>query len=1089
MILCPSCDATLSPSDASCPSCGLPVVAQCAECAAQIAAGARFCSECGAPVRSEPSRSPAPAIIAHHLEADTDIRALWPEGEKRRLTLLFCDLVDSTSIGQRLDPEEYSDLIEAYVGQAAGAIEQHGGYVSQVQGDGIVAYFGFPAAHENDPERAVRAGLAIHESLQRFSDGFGQARLHFQARVGIHSGPVVVNEVGRARRELLALGDTPNTAARVESVTPPGKVGISEATRKLVGELFDISPAGHHQVKGIDDPLEVFTVEGIADRNRRDDAIRMHRTSPFVGRDYEHGVLSEALSSAAAGRGATIVISGEAGIGKSRLADAMVAEAQARGLRAVTIKCSSHGGANAFDPIIDLITKMLEVPAGSDARTSAALIEDRLAKPGFPIERTLPYLLALEGLPPSARYPLPVLGAELQRDTTVRAVVSTVRHLAAQVPTVVLVEDLHWIDPSSLAVLVHLAADSRSTSMLLLLTTRPTFEWPRDDKTLRVDRLDTASSLLIVRAAAKGAPLTPEAEDQIVSRADGVPLFLEELTASVIEAGDLDSIPVTLQDSLTARLDRLGPRRAFAQIGALIGREFDRGLLAAVAQVSTENLDAGLAHLVDSGILNTDDSSRYAFKHALIQDAAAASLVRRTRRRLNSDIVDALTASFPEVVEGHPSRLARHCVEAGRSVEAIGHYRRAAARAAARLANQEATDHLERALALFDTLDEAERTAKLEIELRAEYGGPLASQHGLLGEPVVVNYRRLEQLEGEAEDIGDQLGALLALVIRYVQVSEMASLVKAGTRLLQIADSMDIPIFSAVGHVLCGVGGSTVLPPAETLAHFGAVEALAAQGHLPPPSSNYETDLQVLAASTKSINLVIMGRVSEARERRDFAVRRAEIELEHPFSRGTALTLASNVHLELGEAELCLRSTGEAIELARRHGFSHFEAMNLVQHGWARTATGGDGSDDIRLGLKLLATSTMSSYTHQVRVAAMEALLRGETSQARSFVDAGVNRAQSLHEHGYLVFLWRVSGLIELAEERPERAVALLLDAFAAGQSTGHWLPAFSAALDLFELASYANGHDADVKLQTAIDHLIGVDDHPDVVRARAILA
>ncbi len=1018
-----------------------------------------------------------------------DVRSIWPEGEKRRLTLLFCDLVGSTSIGQQLDAEEYADLIEAYVGQAAGAIESYGGYVSQVQGDGIVAYFGFPAARENDPERAVRAALAIHESLRRFSDGFGEARVRFQARVGIHTGPVVVNEVGRARRELLALGDTPNTAARVESVTAPGFVGISETTRRLVGDLFVLEAVVHHQVKGLDHPLAVYTVLGLAGDGGTAALPIGQPASEFVGRHAEHDALHSALLSAMAGDGRTIVVSGEAGIGKSRLANTIVAEAAALNCRVVTIKCSSHGGDNAFDPIVDLMVRVLDIPSGTDPQSSSLLIEQILTDPEVDPDALLPYILALLGLPASASYPLPVLGADLQRSRTIQAVSAVVRHAAKKVPLVLVFEDLHWVDPSSLVALVELAADSSSMTLLLLLTTRPTFQWPRNDQLIRVERLDEESSLRVVRASAGGVVLGADVELQITSRADGVPLFLEELTIAVVESGEVDSIPTTLQDSLAARLDRLGPARALAQIGALIGRDFDGQLLAAVANFAPDELTAGLQRLVDSGILSRSGGGWYAFKHALIQDAASDSLVRRTRRRLNSEIVDAIGTLFPAVVDSEPSRLGWHCVEAGRTAEAIGHYRRAAARASARLANQEATENLEKALALFAQLDDGDRTAKLEVELRAEYGGPLAARHGLLNEHVAANYRRLEQLESEATDLGDQLGALLALTVYYAQVTEMTALVKAGTRLLGIAEILDMPIFSAVGHTLCGIGGSSVLPSEITLGHLEAVETLAAQGHVLPPMSNYESDLQVLAASTKAVNLVLLGRVSEARERIDFSLYRAEVELAHPHSVGTALTLASNVHLELNEPELCLQTTSAAIEIARRHGFSHFEAMNLVQHGWARTATGDDGSDDIRLGLKLLATSTMSSYTHQVRVAALEALLRGNSQDARGFVDTATDRAVTKRERGYLTLLWRISAKIELAEGHPERAVPFLRDAVTTGSRAGHWLMVFFAALDLMDVVDYCDADYVHETLRSALAHLVGMDDHPDVIRASALLA
>ncbi len=1087
MNICPDCEVALVASDVICPACGTDVSPRCGQCAAVLSPIAKFCSECGAVVHRDGDGGSAD--MSSTVVADVDALGLWPEGEKRRLTLLFCDLVGSTSIGQRLDEEDYSDLIEAYVGQAAEAIERHGGYVSQVQGDGIVAYFGFPAAHENDPERAVRAGLAIHESLRQFSGGFGPTSVRFQARVGIHTGPVVLNEVGRARRELLALGDTPNTAARVESVTPPGRVGISETTRRLLGDKFDISPAGLHDVRGIAEPLAVFLIDGVVGRVGVGAALE-DRRGAFVGRQVELCMLRDALTEAETGNGRTVVISGEAGIGKSRLIGSVAAEASGNGFHVVKVTCSTFGGADAFVPIVGMILGAIDDDADPQSLTAVQL-ERRLVELGVPVESTLPYLLALAGQPESPEHPMAILGPELRRERTIEAVVSTMSHIAVAAPQLVVIEDLHWVDPSSLAVLTELAEATSSIPMLLLVTTRPTFRWPRPDTVVGMDRLDTEAARQIVEGAARGLTLEQADVDQIIERADGVPLFLEELTAALVETGDMQSIPTTLQDLLTARLDRLGSARALAQIGSLIGREFDRDVLVAVAKVAEIELEVGLERLVTAGILDAVDSSRYSFRHALIQDAATASLVRKTRRRLHSDIVEVFEASFPGVVESEPARLARHCEAAARNLEAIGHYQRAAAVASARLANAEAIAHLVRALALFEMLDETERTVTLEIALRAAYGGPLASLHGLLGEPVVDNYRALERLEAEAEDVGDKIAGLFALTTRYVQVSEMASLVEAGGRWLDIAAESGMPLFSAIGHIMCGVGGSTKRDPPETLMHIEAVEQLAAEGHVPPPLSNYEPDLQVLAASTKAINLVYLGRISESRERAEFAVRRAQEVLQHASSTGTALTLAASVSHELNEPESCLQSSAQAIELARRHGFIHFEAMNLVQHGWARSAMGGDGSDDIRLGLKLLETSTMSSYTHQLRIAAREALARGDSDEARRYIDQATMRVAATGERHFRSNLEYLSGLLELGEDRPERAAALFVQAFDSACESLHWLPAFQAALGLVELSELSDHADRDesvVKLRLAIGNLVGGDDLPEVLRARSFV-
>ena len=475
-------------------------------------------------------------------------------------------------------------------------------------------------------------------------------------------------------------------------------------------------------------------------------------------------------------------------------------------------------------------------------------------------------------------------------------------------------------------------------------------------------------------------------------------------------------------------------------------------MLAEVIGKSTPDVDAHIAELVGAGILLADDNHTYTFKHALIQEAAAASLVRRTRSRLHGDIVDALTRSFPQIVADDPARLAHHCVEAGRHLDAIGHYRRAAGRAAHQYANHEAAELLRRALEEYRALDPADRSPGLEIELRAEYGGPLAGVHGLLGDAVIENYRRLEILEASSTDVGERLGALLTLTPRYTQVSEIRALMDAGSRLLDVAATLEMPMFSAVGHMMSGLG-ATSIDADESLAQLAEVERLAAEGHLPGPFTDYAPDLLVLALGTKAIVLTAKGRIDEARYEIERTRRRAFDELAHPFSMGTAGTLAATIHVWLHEPELALDRADWTVEHARRYGFSNFESMCQIQAGWARTVLGGDGSDEIREGIKMLATSTMSSFPHQMRVAAMESRLRGVTAEARDYLADGIRDAERTGEDGHLPPLYIVDGLVAADEGRIDDAMISLRLAYDISEGLGQWFTGCDAACALVSLA------------------------------------
>ena len=1033
----------------------------CSTCGAALGEAARFCASCGSPVEATRTAPPPPPSAA------------WPEGERRGLTVAFCDLVGSTSLGQRLDVEEYTELIEDYVSRAAASIERFGGYVAQVQGDGIVAYFGYPVTNEDDAERAVRAGLAIQESLADLADG------SVAARGGLPPGPVVGDEVGGARRARGARGVPTNTAARIESATPAGRVGVSEATRRLLRGRFALSDAGEHELKGIDQRLAIHLVDG--DAAELAEAPRPERT--LLGRDHDLSRLRHTVAHLAAHHeGATVVVVGEPGIGKSHLATSALEDAAPSGARTITVACSSMGSARAFGPVIELLQRLLDLP--DDAEVAA--LHDALVHLDLDLDEHLPHLADLLGMAPAPDRPLPVLGPELRRRRAVTAAVRTVAAAARAQPSVVLCEDIQWADPSTLAMLETVATATTSVPLVLFLTARPGAAIPMGVEVLRLERVPDEVAASIVRAAG-GEALAPDTVATIVERADGVPFFVEEITAAAVESGDVSSIPSTIQGSLGARLDRLGSARSLAQLAALLGRDVVRDELRAIAELEDQTFEAHLGELVEGGVLVTDGSPTFRFKHALIQDSAEGSLVRRTKRRLHGRIADTLTTSFPDVVEAEPERLAHHCAAADRHLDAIGHYRRAAGRAASSFANQEAAELLRSALQCYERLDEAEQTPMLEIELRAEYGGPLSGVHGLLGDPVAANYERLEQLERDADDVGERLAALLALTGRYPQVAAMPALMDAGAKLLDVADELEVPMFSAVGHMMSGLGATTIVPD-QALLHLDRVEEMAAQGHVPPPFLDHAPDLLVLAKATKGIILVPLGRIRDAQKALREATHLAEEVHQHPFSTGTALTLTATSHVWLGEPEQALGSTERAIEQARRHGFSNFEAMNLVQHGWALTVTGGDGSEYVREGLELLTTSTMSSYPHQLRVAAMEALHRGATAEARDYVAKGVRVASETGETGYLPTLHQVDGWIERAEGHPDRAEAHLRRAHQTSAEFGSWLVTFEVVHDLVQLGAIC-GPEAVELLRSARRHVLGGDDTPVVRAGDALLA
>ncbi len=1059
-----TCGASLDAADAFCRGCGQATSRNCPGCDAPSDSADRFCRSCGT--------SFGPAEAAH--------QTLWAEGEKRQLTVLFCDLVGSTAMGQRLDADAYTEIIEGYVATAGGAIEEVGGFVAQVQGDGIVAYFGYPEAHEDDTERAVQAGLLIQRRIREWAVNIDDALVKASARIGIHTGPVVLNEVGHGVRELLALGNTTNYAARVESVTPPGQVGVSPATRELLRGRLVGEPGGRHEVKGVEGGLDLFIVTGLAGR-----VDVVPRADLLHGREGEFELLMAAWHSTKNGIGRSIVVSGEAGIGKSSLISMVRANIDAP---IILAGCSSTGSANAFDPILGLLHNGFGTKRDGDPAEAAAVWERRFESSAVKTEDALPYLLALAGLPSSTRYPLQVLSPELQRKRTIAAVVLAQTLFGESGPCAIVVEDLHWADPSTVEVLESMARATTGVATLLVMTARTEFRWAGVGSIVAVERLNPDAARTVVESQPGAELLGADLIDELVARADGVPLYLEELTASVV-AGTKSAVPESLQDSLMARLDRSGHARALAQIASLIGRAFDRDLLGAIAARNSVELDRGLERLLSENIIVELGADRYMFRHVLLRDAAAESLVRRTRIRLSCDVVDVVEEQFSEVAAKEPARLARYCESADRATEAIRYLRMAAAQAEARSAPSEAASLLLRAIDLFDQLPDDERTSSAEIPLRAELMGPLAIQHGLLGAPEVANVKRLEHLEAACDNLDDRLAALATLTEYRSQVSHAGPLVETGGRLLALAAEHDLPHLQAKAHMLCGVGGSSVLHPDETMAHLEAVEALAERVELPGPRNNYDADTQVLAAATKAVNLALMGRIDEARERSAFALDRATNTLDHAFSRGSALTLAATVHFDLVQPDGVLQCALEGVELGARHGFGNFEAMNLVLYGWALTRTGSNGEAEVARGLDLLESATESSLPFQLALAADEALERGAIDEAKAYVAAATEHVEASKSHGFLTVLWPAMAHIEIAGGNLDAAVEHLSLSVKIARRVGHWGTSLRAASTWCSLDTAERSDEALAALREARTALVGGDDVPMVIAADAILA
>ncbi|HEX2185917.1 MAG TPA: adenylate/guanylate cyclase domain-containing protein, partial [Chloroflexota bacterium] len=598
--------------------------------------------------------------------------------------MLFCDLVDSTALASQLDPEEWREVVRAYQDTCAKVIARYDGHVAQYLGDGLLVYFGYPRAHEDDAQRAVRAGLGMVEAMGQLNARLAQERgVQLTVRLGIHTGLVVVGDVGGgARQEQLALGETPNLAARLQGIAAPNTLVISAATFQLLGGFFACQPLGTPPLKGLTQPLAVYRVlyESMA-RSRLEAAGRTGWT-PLVGREQEIGVLLERWAQVKDGLGQVVLLSGEAGIGKSRLVQVLTEQVAAEPRAWHTpCQCSPYHQHTALYPLIDLLERVvLCFDREESPQQKVGKLEGFVVQYGLPLAEAVPLLAALLSLPLPADY-APVTGSlEQHKQQTLHVLLTIILRIAAQQPVLFVMEDLHWVDPSTLELLSLLVDQGPTARILALFTCRPDFTPPWTGRAhltqVTVNRLPRRQAVEVIRQVAHGKLLPPEVVEQIVAKTDGVPLFVEELTKMVLEAGLLQerderyalagplhplAIPATLHDSLMARLDRLAAVKALAQLGATLGREFSYALLRAVAPWDEATVHRGLHQLVAVEFLyqrGLPPQATYVFKHALIQEAAYQSLLRSTRQQYHQHIAQVVEVRFPELGATQPELLA-----------------------------------------------------------------------------------------------------------------------------------------------------------------------------------------------------------------------------------------------------------------------------------------------------------------------------------------------------------------------------------------------------------------------------------------------
>jgi len=760
--------------------------------------------------------------------------------ERRQLTVMFCDLVGSTALAESMDLEEYREVLAAYQTESTKAIKRFNGYVARYIGDGLLVYFGYPQAHEDDAERAVRSGLDVVEAIGKLKAGI----IGLQVRIGIATGQVVAGDiVGEGTSEQRAvLGDTPNLAARLQSLAEPGTVIISSSTRRLTGRLFAYEDAGRHELKGFSKPAQAWRVMCEVVSESRFAATRSPEGTVLVGREIEYLLLLDRWERARDAEGQVVLLSGEPGIGKSRLTHALRERVESEPHALLQYQCSPHHVNSAFHPFIEHIQRISGFVANDAPETKLGKLETWLSDVDQAISDVAPLMAALLSIPVSDRYPPLNLSPQRQKEKTIEALTDRFSTLARHAPVLLLFEDMHWADPTTLDVMSVVVDAAPGTAMLVVMTYRPEFAPPwqgRGHVTAHsLTRLGKKQVMEVVEGVTGGKPLPDALLGEIVERTDGVPLFVEELTKAVVEAGFLEdsgdrftlrgpqpplSVPSTLQDSLVARLDRLAEAKNVAQIAAAIGREFSYELLAELSPLDSSRLRGALAQLEHAELIyrrGTPPDATYAFKHALVRDAAYDSLLKSHREELHAELARVLESRFPETAFQEPELLAHHYTAAGLAVEAVDYWQRATQRALERSAYPEALAHLDSALGLLKAHPTMERRLQRELEVQVARGGVLMATQGYLALETGQAFTRARVLSQEVGDPRQSFRVLRGLHGIHFVKAELDTALQVAEECLHMAKGSDDNQPLSLAHRLVG----------QTLCMGGALTR--ARGHL-----------------------------------------------------------------------------------------------------------------------------------------------------------------------------------------------------------------------------------------------------------------
>jgi len=962
------------------------------------------------------------------------------KAERRHLTVLFCDIVGSTALSTELDPEDLRQVLLTYRDHCSDAIRRYDGHVARFMGDGVLAYFGFPTAHEDDAERAVHAALQI----ERISTIPVPRAPPLRVRIGIATGLVVVGDLigDGPSREFALVGEAPNLAAWLQSNARPNQILVSPNTQRLLGRLFEFEDLGERPLKGTDELVRMWSVVRPTALPTRFEAYRSQHLTTFVGRDLELAMLKSRFEKAKRGEGQVVTISGEPGIGKSRLIIAFRQLIAGEPGRTLMFQCSSYHQSSPWYPIIRHFEDTLEINQGDSPELKLqkleALVRDRL---GDQRPEVVPLLAALLAIPTGDRYPPLELTPQQQKKRTFAAMLELVRTQSLIMPLILIGEDIHWMDPTTAELLELFRQHAKDWRVLIVLSFRPEHRLPEREATAAINlrRLEPTDAAAMIDAIATDRTLPREVTAQIIAKTDGVPLFVEEVTKAVLDnravkQKDIGSeafrptvVPDSLHDSLMARLDQLAPIKTVAQIASAIGREFAFGVLEAVAPFSRDQLRDAIDQLQTAGLLFRREAGiveTYSFKHALVQDAAYASMLRAERRKLHLRIAETLSTEFLDTSEGAPELIAYHYTEAGQTNPAVQNWFKAGKQALRRTAVVETINHFQSALRLIPDLpDNAERD-QLELELLQALAAASIVARGFGAAETVSTLERALKLCGKLGSAPQSFAVLNGLIGVHLMRGEFEQARRLAGDLLERAQQAGDATALIMGHRVLGMSLFVLGELDDAQRELRQAMDLYDPVRHAPLAVIFSQDFKASAQAYFALTIALLGDVEEGLLHSREALAYAE-QLRHPHSICYVLPFLAGAYLIADMPQAALPVTERTITLSAEYGFPQWIAGALMLRAWARVELGDAeaGLADSRRAieaLKATGTRIWMQFTQFILARALAAT--GQVTTALEMIEQIQSDIGASSGRWYEAEVHRVKGNLLRQEGKPGAA-------------------------------------------------------------------